>query len=156
MELFAKRIVNDLKPFQSLWLFSECKFSLLQGERYFGYSRQEYSKNLSSKSLKNTCEGVDFFFNVRLGIYSFTKNKVIRRCFLRIFGCTLRWQLYRQPFSNFVAPKLLWNGLPPLPFLDLIPPPFIMLYPPIRPLILKFFSSPPLFSILKTPYPPHF
>ena len=35
MELFVKRIVNDLKPFQGLSLFSECKFSPLQGRTYF-------------------------------------------------------------------------------------------------------------------------
>ena len=34
MELFVKRIVNDLKPFQGLSLFSECKFSPLQGRTY--------------------------------------------------------------------------------------------------------------------------
>ena len=56
---FAKQIVNNLKLFQGLQLLSECKFS--QGERYFGSNCQVCSKNLSSKSWKNTCEEVDFF-----------------------------------------------------------------------------------------------
>ena len=50
MELSAKQIVNNLKPLQGLWPFSECKFSPFQGERYFGSNHQECSKNLSSKS----------------------------------------------------------------------------------------------------------
>ena len=59
--VLADKIVNDLKPFQGLWVFLECKFSPLQGERYFCNNRQGYSKILSSKSLEKTCEGVDFF-----------------------------------------------------------------------------------------------
>ena len=59
MKLFAKQIVNNLKPFQALWIFSQCKFC--QGERYFGSKHQGCSKNLSSKFLKNTCKEVDFF-----------------------------------------------------------------------------------------------
>ena len=84
MELFAKQIVNDLKPFQGLWLFSGCKFSPLQRERYFRSNGQWCSKNLSSKSSKNTCEEVDFLWSFRRGIYSFTKNELIHRCSPRI------------------------------------------------------------------------
>ena len=61
MKLFAQQIVNDLKPFQGIWLSSDCKFSPLQGERYFCSNHQRHFKNLSSEYLKNTCEGVDFF-----------------------------------------------------------------------------------------------
>ena len=60
MELFPKQTINDLKPFQRIWLFSECEFSPLQGERYFCSDCQGYFKNLSSESLKSTCEGLDF------------------------------------------------------------------------------------------------
>ena len=60
--VLADKIVNDLKPFQGLFrVFLECKFSPLQGERYFRNNSQGYSKTVSSKSLEKTCEGVDFF-----------------------------------------------------------------------------------------------
>ena len=48
--------------------------------------------------------------------------------------------------------KLLWNGSPspPIPFSYLPPPPLCL----NRPLICTFFQpSPPLFNILKSPYP---
>ena len=54
-------MVYDLKPFQGLLLFPECKFSPSQVERYFRSKCLGCSKNLSSKSLKNKNEGVDFF-----------------------------------------------------------------------------------------------
>ena len=55
------KIVNDLKSFQGVRLFSECKFSPLQGEIYFRSNCEGCSKNLSSKPLENTCEALDFF-----------------------------------------------------------------------------------------------
>ena len=39
--------------------FFRVRFSPLQEESYFDCNRQGCSKNLSSKSLKNTFEGVD-------------------------------------------------------------------------------------------------
>ena len=42
MELFAKQIVNDLKPFQGLWPFSDCKFSSLQGEDIFAVTAKVF------------------------------------------------------------------------------------------------------------------
>ena len=114
MELFVKRIVNDLKPFQGLSLFSECKFSPLQGRTYFCSNRQWCSKNLSSKSLKSTCEGVDFS-KFQKGIYSSTKNEVIQRCSSSIliapsagrftdshfqFGSFVKYLLRHQSYSG--------------------------------------------------------
>ena len=65
--------------YQGLWFSSECKFEPLQGERHFSSNHQRCSKNLSSKSLKETCEGVDFTRNLQ-----FYKKWVIHRCFLRV------------------------------------------------------------------------
>ena len=80
MELFAKQIVNNLKPFKGLRLLSECKPSPLQGGRYFRSHYQWCFKHLSSKSLKSTSEAVDFLLRFRLGNYSFTKKEVIHWC----------------------------------------------------------------------------
>ena len=77
MELFAKQIVNNLKPFKGLRLLSECKPSPLQGGRYFRSHYQLCFKHLSAKSLKNTSEAADFLLRFRLGNYSFTKKEVI-------------------------------------------------------------------------------
>ena len=140
MKLFAKQIVNDLKPFRGLWLFAECRFSPLQGERYFRSNRQGCSKNLSLTSLKNTCEGVDFLkLQARnLLLYKKWGNSQV---FFKDFSCTLCWQLYRQPFSSIFShfQHFLWHqkyfGMDYLPFLDL--PPLLCL---THPLIIKFFQ----------------
>ena len=74
----------SFKPFQGLWLFSECKFVPLERERYFRSNHQGCSKNRSSKSLKRTVKEL-IFLSWRLGIYSFKKkNEVIHRCTWKI------------------------------------------------------------------------
>ena len=86
-----------------------------------------------------------------LRIYSFTKNEVSHRCSSRILVAPSAGSFKDSHFqASFVAPKLLWYGLPPLfPFLDL---PHIMPHPPINIVIL---SIPyPFFNILTIPSPP--
>ena len=155
MKLFAKQTVDDLKASQDLWLFSEWNFSPSQGEQYFRSNPKWCSNNFSSKSLKNTCEWVDFSLIFRLGIYSFTKGEVIHRCFSRVLVAPSAGSFTGCHFQvpSFVK-KLLWHKIyfgmdypPPTPH----PPPPIMPYSPIN---IEIFSTPlPLFSILKTPYP---
>ena len=140
MELFAKQTVNDLKPFEGLWLFSDCKFSPLQSERYFRSNHQWCFKNLSSKFLKNTCEGVDFLLSFRLGIYSFTKNEIIHRHSSRILVASSAGSFTHSHFqvSSFVK-NLLWHqnyfGVD-YPFRSTHP--HIMPYPTVN---IKIFST---------------
>ena len=68
------------------------------------------SKNLSSKSLKNTCKGVDFLLSFMLGIYSFTKNEVIHGYSSRILaapsaGCFTDSQFQVPSFVKHI----LWH-----------------------------------------------
>lgn len=79
--------------YQGLWFSSESKFAPLQGDRHFSRNYQRCSKNLSSKYLKDTCEGVAH------------KKWVIHRCFLRVLVVPNCWKLYKLPFS--MTPFLL-------------------------------------------------
>ena len=143
-----------MELFQGLCFFSECKFSPLQRKRYFCSNRQWCSKNLSSKSLKNTYEGVDFLLSFRLGIYSFIKNEVIHMCSSRILVALSAGSFKDSHFQvpSFVKHLLLHQncfGVDYPPFLDLPPPPPhpIMPYPPIN---IEIFSAPPLFRGVQT------
>ena len=149
MELFAKQIVNNLKPFKGLRLLSECKPSPLQGGRYFRSHYQLCFKHLSAKSLKNTSEAVDFLLRFRLGNYSFTKK---RGNSLVALGCTLRQQLYRQPTKLEV---LLGSFFGTKTILELTIPIFRsthLLYL-THPLALKFFQ-PPIIHYFEGTIPP--
>ena len=152
MEPFAKQVVHNLKPFQSLWLFSECKFS--EGERYFGSNCQGCSKTLSSKSWKNTCEEVDFF-KLQARNLQLYKNQGNSQVFFKDFGCTLFWGLYRQPLSSWKF-HLLWHQN----YFDLDESSHFQIYSPFgltHPLIMRFFQPPPppLLSIFWRLCSPH-
>ena len=140
MELFTKQIVNDLKPFQGLWLFSECNFSPLQGERCFCSNRRGCSKNFHQNLWKIPLK--IFLKNCRLGVYSFTKNEVIHRCSTRILVPPSAGSFTDSHFqagsfevliSIFCGTKITleWTTPPP--------PPLCLSHP----LILKFFQPPP-------------
>ena len=106
----AFRQTNKARNSQGLWLLSESKFSPLQRERYFCSKRQWCSKNLSSKSLKNSCEGVDFLLSFRLRICSFTKNEGIHRCPSRILVAYSAGSFTDSHFQVWSFVKhLLWH-----------------------------------------------
>ena len=141
---------------KAFWLFSESKFS--QGERYFGSSSQGCSENLSSKPLQNTCEEVDVF-KLQARNSQLYKKRGNLQVFFKDFGCTLFWQLYRQPFLSWKFCKhLSWHQN----YLDMDYPPIFRSTPPHQPLImpyrfmLKFFPCPPpnysIFWILHIPH----
>ena len=127
MELFAKQIVNDLMLFQGLWLFSGCKFSPLQGERYFGSNHQGCPKNLSSKSLKNKLIVKSWFFKLKsrnLQLYKkWASSRVLQGFWLHILLTALQSAIFK---------------LEVLLFLDLPSPPII----PYRPINIEIFSTP--------------
>ena len=127
MELFAKQIVNDLMLFQGLWLFSGCKFSPLQGERYFGSNHQGCPKNLSSKSLKNKLIVKSWFFKLKsrnLQLYKkWASSRVLQGFWLHLLLTALQRAIFK---------------LEVLLFLDLPSPPLYL----TDPLILKYFQPP--------------
>ena len=127
MELFAKQIVNDLMLFQGLWLFSGCKFSPLQGERYFGSNHQGCPKNLSSKSLKNKLIVKSWFFKLKsrnLQLYKkWASSRVLQGFWLHLLLTALQRAIFK---------------LEVLLFLDLPSPPII----PYRPINTEIFSTP--------------
>ena len=127
MELFAKQIVNDLMLFQGLWLFSGCKFSPLQGERYFGSNHQGCPKNLSSKSLKNKLIVKSWFFKLKsrnLQLYKkWASSRVLQGFCLHLLLTALQRAIFK---------------LEVLLFLDLPSPPII----PYRPINIEIFSTP--------------
>ena len=127
MELFAKQIVNDLMLFQGLWLFSGCKFSPLQGERYFGSNHQGCPKNLSSKSLKNKLIVKSWFFKLKsrnLQLYKkWASSRVLQEFWLQLLLTALQRAIFK---------------LEVLLFLDLPSPPII----PYRPINIEIFSTP--------------
>ena len=126
MELFNKKIVNDLKPFQGLWLFQSANLLLCR------------EKDISAA----TANGFIKFFHQNLWKTP-TKNDVIHRCSSRFSIAPSAGSFTDSHFQiRCFFKHLLWHqnyfGMdytPPPPFLDLSP------------------HSPPLFNILKTPYP---
>ena len=135
MELFAKQIEQQL--FKAFDFFQSANFLLCREKDIF---TAWCSKNLSLKSLKNTCEGVDFLLSFRLGIYSFTKNEVIHRHSSRILVASSAGSFTHSHFqvSSFVK-NLLWHqnyfGVD-YPFRSTHP--HIMPYPTVN---IKIFST---------------
>ena len=83
MELFDKKMINDLKPFQfKAFDFFQSESFLLCREKDI-WSQQP--PRVFWKSFINIFEKHPvIFISCRLGIYSFTKNEVIDRCSSKI------------------------------------------------------------------------
>ena len=108
MYLFAKQIVIDLKPFQSLWLFSECKFSSLQGERFSQQPRRMFWKSFTKIFEKHLWRS--WFWSCRLGFYIFIKNKFIHRFLCRSLVALSAGSFAKSHFQVWSFVKhLLWH-----------------------------------------------